>query len=182
MRKLTESLLIVCMAVCAVVVPSPGASSAADAEASAPLRIGVFDSRAVAIAYAHTPAFRERISAMKAEYRRAKEAGDADLVAELEQRGESRQHLLHKQGFGTWPVDDILATIRDELADVARAAGVDVIVSKWQVVYQRPDAELVDITEFMVQPFDPGEDVMATVAEMKTVDPVPLDELEKHHH
>jgi len=161
---------------------SPRLGSAADAGETTPLRVGVFDSRAVAIAHAHTSAFQKRVSDMKAEHRRAKEAGDDDLVAEMEKRGEDLQHLLHKQGFGTWPVDDILATIQDELPDVAREAGVDVIVSKWQVVYQRPDVVLVDITDFIVQPFEPDEEVLATIREMKHVDPVSLEELEEHHH
>jgi len=180
MRKLERIVLIVSVAAWAVAVG--GIAAAAEEDGAAGLRVGIFDSRAVAIAYAQSAPFQECVRSMKAEYRRAKEAGDEERARELEERGQDHQHLLHKQGFGTWPVDDILEMVQDEIPDLARAAGVDLIVSRWDVVYLRPGAELIDVTEFMVRPFDPSPEMLAGLDEIRKVDPVPLEELESHRH
>lgn len=172
MKRPEEFMLIVSVVLCMAV----GSGAAAE------LRVGIFDSRAVAIAYAQSAPFQERIREMKAAHRRAEEAGDEERAGELEEQGQSLQHLLHMQGFGTWPIDEILASVRDEIPDLAREAGVDLIVSRWDVVYRRSDVELVNVTEYMMKPFDPSAKLVAELDEIWRTDPVPNEELEEHHH
>lgn len=117
---------------------------------------------------------------MKAAHRKATEAGDEKRAKELAAAGPELQDVLHKQGFGTWPVDNILEEIEDAIPDIAERAGVGVIVSKWNVVYQKPGVELVDITDFMVEPFHPNEATMKVLAEIQGQPTVPIDELTTH--
>ena len=146
------------------------------------LRVGTFDSRAVAAAYVRSDIFKRRFESLMAEYKKAKAADDQKRVQELEAQGKAGQDLLHKQGFGTWPVDDILEHIQAEIPKIAEQAGVQVIVSKWHIVYQQPGTEFVDVTDLVVKPFNPDEKALKTIQELRKHKPVPLDEIEKHNH
>jgi hypothetical protein len=117
---------------------------------------------------------------LRAEYEKAKAAEDEERIKELEVEGPAQQELMHKQGFGTWPVDNILEKIKGKIPEIARQADVDVIVSKWNIVYQGSGVELVDVTDLMVQPFDPDEETLKIVKDIQTMDPVPLEELKDH--
>ena len=75
--------------------------------------------------------------------------------AALDALGPAMQKRLHEQGFGTAPVDDIIARIEDKLPDIAKEAGVDVIVSKWTLTYRSPAAKFVDVTGLIAAEFDP---------------------------
>jgi hypothetical protein len=90
------------------------------------------------------------------------------------------QDLLHRQGFSTWPVDDILEQVEGRIPAIAERAEVDVIVSKWTIVYERPGVEFVDVTDLMVEPFEPDEETLKIIEELKKQAPVSLEELEKH--
>jgi hypothetical protein len=150
---------------------------------TAAVRVGTFDSRAVALAYYRSDANMNYVKELKAEHKAALAAGNEERAEELSAEGENAQHLAHKQGFGTWPVNDILARIEEEIPGIAAEAGVDVIVSKWDIVHVGPEVEFVDVTLLMVQPFNPDKATLKLVREeLPKVDPVPLEELEKHDH
>ena len=78
-------------------------------------RIGVYDSRAVAVAYAGSTFQQAKMKELKTQFKKAKEAGDAKEVSRLEAEGEAWQMNLNKQGFTTAPVDDLLVHIAGEL-------------------------------------------------------------------
>ena len=159
-----------------------GAGQPEEKTSGAKLRVGTFDSRAVAIAHVRSEAFARHLKGIRAEYKKAKAEGDENRVKELEAQGPAGQELVHKQGFGTWPVDDILDKIKEKIPKIARQADVDVIVSKWDVVYQRAGVEFVDVTDLMVQPFDPNESTLKVIQEVLKRAPVPLEELKNHKH
>jgi hypothetical protein len=148
--------------------------------------VGTFDSRAVAVAYVRSNAFGEYLRAQKADItralERAKAAGDGDLLADLEQLGPAMQQRMHYQGFGTAPVDDIIARIEDRLPAVAEEAGVDVIVSKWALTYRSEDAKFVDVTHLLAAEFDPDEETLKTIQHLIKTEPVPLAQLTDHDH
>jgi hypothetical protein len=155
----------------------------ADEGTPAMVRVGTFDSRAVALAYYRSATFMAHIKDLKAEHAAAQAAGDDERAAALEAEGQHSQEMAHKQGFGTWPVDDILVHMADAIPQIAADAGVDVIVSKWDLVHVAPGADFVDVTVAMVQPFDPSEATLALIRdELPKVDPIPLAELEQHEH
>ena len=110
---------------------------------AAMVRVGTFDSRVVAGAYYGSQAFDRQLKKLMAEHEKAKAAGDSKRVKELEAEGPASQELAHKQVFGTGPVDNILAKIKGEIPRIAKMSDADIIVSKWDVVYQRPGVEFV---------------------------------------
>jgi hypothetical protein len=144
------------------------------------VRIGTFDSRAVAVAYANSDEVLGYMAGLRAEYEEAKAAGDEERVAELEVLGPAQSELLEKQAFSTWPVDNILGMIEGEIPGIAVQAGVDVIVSKWHVVYQGEGVEFINVTELMVMPFDPDEQTLQEVRQIQELDPASLEDVEKH--
>lgn len=143
--------------------------------------VGTFDSRGVLVAYVHSGGFEQHMRELFAELDRAKAAGDEKRVAELEALGPAMQEKIHQQGFGTAPIDDIIAKIEDSLPGIAREAGVDVIVSKWSLFYTSPAAKFVDVTDRLVDEFDPDEATLASIRELLAQDPVPLEEIHEDH-
>jgi len=142
----------------------------ADAER---LRIGTYDNRAIAIAFAaseHNP-----VRLKLAEHEKAKAAGDDATVEALERWGETFQKQLHFQGFGRYPVSDLLAPVRDKLPDVAAAKGLDAIV--WTCDFTGEGVEVVDVTWDLVKLYDPSPKTARTVAELRTKLPATFAEL-----
>ena len=157
-----------------------GAQQSQEKISGSKVRVGTFDSRALAMAYYRSEAFLRQINDLRAKYEKAKAAGDEERVKELEIEGSAQQELMHKQGFGTWPVDNILERIKGKIPEIAAQADVEVIVSKWNIVYKRSGTEFVDVTGHMVKPFDPDEDTLRMIKEIQEQDPVPLEELKGH--
>jgi len=147
--------------------------------------VGTFDSRGVVIAYVNSDRFKKYISAQKKDVgsaiERAKAAGDRELVAELSALGPAMQKRTHHQGFGTAPIDDILAMIEGKLPKIAKKAGVDVIVSKWTLAYTGPYAKFVDVTDLLVAEFDPSEATLKMVRQSVASKPIPIDQLKEDH-
>ncbi|MEI6632651.1 MAG: hypothetical protein WCP22_02400 [Chlamydiota bacterium] len=141
------------------------------------LRLGVYDNRAIAVAYAHSKL--NPVSEKVKEQKKAREEGDTKRVKELDAWGEKHQRELHRQGFGRVPVNDILAQVRDKLPEIARKARVDAIA--WQCDYAGQNVEVVDITRELVLLFDPSEKTLKAVEEVKKHAPLDLDEIEQHH-
>jgi len=154
---------------------------AALAEAPKP-RIGVYDSRAIAVAFLNSPAYKasdgKKLAEVMAELGKAKAAGDRKQVAELEAWGKAQQALLHQQGFSTAPVDGMLEHIKGQMPGIAKAAGVEAIVSKWdkRALAERKSAELVDVTMALVDAFHPTERQRRFAVEVQTRDPISLEQ------
>ncbi len=147
--------------------------------------VGTFDSRAILGAYIGSDAFAVYLVAQKKDVAsaiaRARAAGDDELVADLDALGPAMQKRIHEQGFGTAPVDDIIARISDKLPGIAREAGVDVIVSKWKLAWHSRAAKFVDVTELLAAEFDPDEETLKGIRNIVETVPVPLDELDHDH-
>ncbi len=144
------------------------------------VRLGIYDSRAVAIAYAHSDWNDKRLEPKMAEMKKAKAEGDTKKIAELDKWGKAQQAKLHRQGFGAAPVDDILEHIKDNLPQIAKDANVIALVSKWdkKTLKRYKSAELIDVTDLMAAQFNPNENVLRTIEQIKKKKPVPLWQLE----
>lgn len=149
------------------------------------LVVGTFDSRGVLFAYVRSDAFQRYLAAQKEDVgraiERARAEGDRELVAALEALGPAMQERIHRQGFGSAPVDDVLAHIEDRLPAIAEELGVDVIVSKWELVYSAPDARFVDVTERLATELGADEEMLRGLRELCAKPPVPLDQLKESH-
>jgi len=141
--------------------------------------VGTFDSRVIAVAYYNTEAHMNYVEGLKSEHAEAEASGDTERVRELEAIGQASQDLAHKQAFSTWPVDNILEIIKEEIPKIAEQADVDLIVSKWDIVYQRSGVGCIDVTDVMVKLFNPEEQMLQMLEQIKKQDPIPLEELEQ---
>ncbi|MHC4910746.1 MAG: hypothetical protein ACYTF9_13625, partial [Planctomycetota bacterium] len=130
---LAGALIIACTA--AIEPPRVPADDSGEGPA---IRLGVFDSRAVAIASVNSARYKASLAELMEkttkEIEEARAAGDTDRVARLEARGPEMQQRLHEQGFGSAPVHEHLAHLKDKLPAIAERAGVDAIVSRWELV------------------------------------------------
>lgn len=144
-------------------------------------RVGTFDSRAVALAYYRSPQGIERMGLeWDQKWKDAEAAGDSARMEELKLFKPSMQHLMHQQVFSTGSICNVMREIEAELPAVAAEMGVSVIVSQWELPYRAPEVLLIDVTPEIVALFDADEAVAIQVAEMKDVEPVPLEELLYH--
>ena len=155
-----------------------GVGAAVAAPAAKPsVRIGVYDSRGIAIAYARSAEFRESMTKLHHDREEAKAKGDSAQVKKLEQQGQWMQVRLHQRGFSTAGVGDLLAKVADGLPGVAHDAGVALIVSKWEMPFKDPAVEIVDVTLPIAKLFKPDEGTLKILGEMAGQKPIPFDEL-----
>ena len=152
--------------------PSPAAAQ--DAKT---LRVGVFDSRAVALAYARSAEFMRGMQNLGAEFEKAKAEKNDQRVKELEQEGQWTQVRLHQQAFSDGPVSSILAAVKDRLPAIAAQAGVSIIVSKWAMPFQAAAVETVDVTLPIVKLFNPTPETLTIIDQMKSKAPIPFEKL-----
>ncbi|KAF0095252.1 MAG: hypothetical protein E1N59_1298 [Puniceicoccaceae bacterium 5H] len=119
--------------------------------------LGVYDSRAIAIAYAGSPRHEALIERTRQAYAQAKAAGDPAEARRLEQSMRDLQRQLHRQAFAKAPVDDLLVLIDAQLPDIMAAADVDLLVSQWdaRTLAAYPEQPRVDVTWPLVEAFEP---------------------------
>ncbi len=141
------------------------------------LRIGVYDSRAVAVAYANSTEFRDSMKAVQADYQKAKAAKDEKRTKEIEARMKLQQRRMHEEGFSTGSVAGIMAKIKDALPDVAKKAGIQAVVSKWELSYQSPEAETVDVTDELVALFHTSDKGREWAKGIRSKPPLPIEEI-----
>jgi hypothetical protein len=167
--RLAASVLLLGVWACVKVPPSAPLQSG--------VRIGVYDSRALAIAWAGTPSFNEWMAPLLAAAAKAKEAGDAKRLKELEAEGEARQQRLHLQGFSTAPVDEILEPLKDSLPGIQQQAGVSALVSKWdkKSLARYPAAVQIDVTMALVDALQPGARQRQYAIDAQKHTPMPLE-------
>ena len=138
-------------------------------------RVGVYDSRAVAVAYVRSEQFDKVMKAKMAEMEEAKTTGDTQKVEELEAWGTAQQAEVHRQGFGSAPVDNILEQIKDKLAEITEETDVIALVSKWdrKTLKDYKCADQIDVTDMIAALFGPDEKTLKTIEQMKEKKPIP---------
>ena len=143
-------------------------------------RVGIYDSRAVALAYCGTEYHEHAIAKFKQDYEQAKAVGDTKRTKEIDAEMWRLQKQAHRQVFSTAGVDDILEHIKDNLPQIAKEADVITLVSKWdkKTLKHYKFAELIDVTDLIVAPFNPKEKQLKTIEQLKKEKPIPLWQLE----
>lgn len=153
-----------------------GGRPAAAAE-NGKLRVGTFDSRAIVVAYAASDFNEAFIRRLKQDRDKAKAAGDKAKLAEIEAEANAQQDRMHYQGFGTASVADLLEHVKDKLPAVAKEAGVDAIVSKWDFAYRTPAAETIDVTPLLVKLYSPSERTLRIIDDLTKKPPMSAKEI-----
>ncbi|HDZ20390.1 hypothetical protein LCGC14_0397810 [marine sediment metagenome] len=149
----------------------------AEAPTESVTRIGVYDSRAIAVAFVGSEEFKTAMAALEAQHAEAKAAGDDQRVAALEAQAAAQQERLHRQGFAAAPVDDILTHVADQLPAIKAGASVETIVSKWDQasLSTYPTAERVDVTMALVDALAPTDKQRERAIEIQKIDPTPVE-------
>jgi len=145
-------------------------------------RIGIYDSRAIAIAFTGGEVFQETMKEMRQEYEQATAAGDEATLTRIDTLMQERQKLLHAQGFSTAPVNELLDHYSAALPALLEEAGVSALISKWDGVALSEHSEVrrVDMTESLVDLITADPKQRNAAMEILDQDPVPLDSLEDH--
>ncbi len=170
MCKLTRVPVFLCVLGLLLIFP-------AVAHCQTTLRIGTYDSRAVALAYYNSAEQKLVSQNMQAEYQKAKAAGDEAKIKELEAAGPARQELMHQQVFSSGTISNVMATLQNKIPAIARDARVVLMASKWDIVYRDSAVEYVDVTMQLVQLLNPEEKVLKWIEELKSQPPIPIDKL-----
>jgi hypothetical protein len=173
MRSVTD-LLSICLILGSLACLA-SRSEADDNRPAAKIRIGTYDNRAVAIAYAQSRF--SPVAQRKLDFDKAKAAGDEAKMNELKAWGAEFQRQLHFQGFGRVPVDDLLQPVKEQLARLARDKQLAAVTMSCEFTSEQ--VEVVDITEDLVKLFDPPEKAWKNAREIRKVKPVKLTELGK---
>jgi hypothetical protein len=139
----------------------------------AKIRVGAYDNRAIAVAYAASE-FNSIRDKMK-QYEAAQKAGDQSKMAELEAWGKARQRALYFQGFGRAPVADILEVVKDGVARVAKDRQAAVITSDCD--FAASEVEVVDVTDDLIELFHPTAKTRETARQLRKTAPKSLVEL-----
>lgn len=171
---------VVCMATAVWIAALTGAVAAQTAPAApAPagaqrVRVGVFDSRLVALAYYNSPEYRAFMQDLMTQLKAAKAANDTAKIADLEFRGPALQNLMHYQVFSNASIPNVMEKLAPDLPRIAADARVSIIVSKWDVAFHDPNVEYVDLTDALVSGFKPDEKVRKWIDSGRTQKPIPL--------
>jgi len=141
------------------------------------LRIGTFDSRCVAVAYGRSPEFMKEVDSIKTSHYKAKEEGNNELVAELEQLGPTKQVLMHQQVFSNGSINNILEKIKDKFPVLAKNNNVKMILSKWEIPFADDSFEYIDITDELVKIFNPDDATQKIIDNIKAMEPIPIEQV-----
>ena len=182
-KKRTMLILVLVVAYLAVWVFAAGSKTLEKTD-QVRLRVGVYDSRAIPMAYTYSQYNDQFMQKTSEEKKEAEAKSDTQKAEQLEAQMQRYALKRHKQVFSTTSVTDLLALVKDKLPKVAEQTGVNMIVSKWQIDYLASDAEVVDITLEMAKMFEPEKGTLERIKELMKKEPLPeeqVERLEKEH-
>lgn len=144
------------------------------ANAQTKFRIGVFDSRAVAVAYYQSKFSnaQETFGSLHARMKEAKDKDDKKAIEKIEREGMLRQAFMHEQGFGRGSINNVTETMKDKMAQLAKSEKLSAIVSKWELVFSGVDVVSIDVTEKIVDFFEPNEKIKSMMKEIMQSEPI----------
>jgi hypothetical protein len=148
---------------------------------AAPVRVGIYDSRAVAYAQFWSESFQSKLKEQTAAARAAKQSGDTARFKELDATLRQMQDQLHRQVFSTAPADEALAALKGQIPEIEKQAGVIALVSKWDeaALKKYPNAEQVDVTGQLAREFKPTEKQLKMIADLQKQKPLPLEKCDE---
>lgn len=153
-------------------------ASAAVSPAPAEKRVGIYDSRSIACAWAGSAMHQKKLATLRSAHRDAKARGDEALASRLEKQGRDSQVRMHQQGFSTAPVDEYLAEIPDTVRHIMEERRLVAIVSKWDesALNRHPNAVREDVTMALVDAFKPNERQRRYALEVQKHKPISMEQ------
>jgi Skp family chaperone for outer membrane proteins len=135
-------------------------------------KIGIYDSRAIAIVYARSSSFNKQMKLLLEEMKIAKQKGDSSKIRQLDKKGSLQQCIMHDQGFGRGSVISILSSVQDSANEIAKKNNLSAIVSKWELLSISKEIETVDITMQLIELFHPDENTRTMVKDLIKTEPI----------
>lgn len=86
----------------------------------------------------------------------------------------------HLQTYSTGSVTNLIEKMKKmktALPRVAKEAGVSVIISKWQIAYEDPSVEYVDVTPNLVKLFNPSDEMLKIIESLCKSKPFPIEKM-----
>jgi hypothetical protein len=120
-----------------------------------PLKIGVFDSRVVLLAYSRSAGFGEKMKSLSEEADKLLKSGDTTKMKKGAMMMISRSFMLESGVFSNASAKAVIGLVKDQLAGLAEKTGVSMIVCKWELSYSDPSIELLDVTAQVADLFKP---------------------------
>ncbi len=146
--------------------------------------IGVFDSRAIALAYGRSSrpdCMLAKVKAVHEQHAAAEQNQDTALMESLEQEAGALQEEIHNQVFGGAPIPDILGMLdQTEVQKIAHSSGVVCIVT--DPLFLDPGLSTVDVSLQLCELFEPDAQTVQMIQDLMATDPVPLSELNHDHY
>ena len=127
---------------------------------TAKVRVGTFDSRLVALAYYNSKDYDQFIADFNRQYKVAESKKDSITIKKMLIKGPVLQRMMNDRIFGKGSVNLILDNYKDKIDAVGKANNVNMIVSKWEVMYKTPGIEYVDLTWKIMAIWNPSEQVI----------------------
>ena len=124
------------------------------------LRIGIYDSRLVALAYYNSKDYEKVIANFNSSYSAAEKAGDSAAIRKLLNKGPVMQRIMNDRIFGKGSVNLILDDYKKRMEAIGKVNKVSLIVSKWELPYKMADVETIDLTYQIMAIWNPGEQVI----------------------
>ncbi len=140
-------------------------------------RVGVYDTRSVALAFFRSEKNLASIKKFQQDGQSAMKAGDTNKVAEMKKLGREGQDRIHRQVFGDAPIDNIMEQLKEYLPEIQKQAKVKKIVPKGQA---EASAEIVDVTSLLVEKCQPTAETLKMIQEMKQHPPLRSDQFPIH--
>ncbi len=128
------------------------------------IKVGTFDPRTVALAYARSKTHGNFVKGVMAEHAAAKAAGNTRKMRELQSLMSRNQDDAHRQVFGVGPYDSLADQLKGILAEVAKAEGLSVIAPK--LYWAADQVQTVDVTEAIITRLGTDEQTRKIIDEM----------------
>jgi hypothetical protein len=170
--KIKFAWLLLCAAVL-ILVAGRNAVNSDPTTPSPRVRIGVFQPRALALAYWRSDAGLNQIHDAVNQARTAKQNGCSMMQLQaLEGNCRTLQDHMMAQAFGGAPIDDVLAKLQDVLPKVAQKDNVVAIVP--QLSFKTDSVEAVDVTDDLAAPFKPSAQTYKMMCDLSQQPPASL--------
>ena len=169
---LTLSILTAC---------TPNSKSNSTPEQLSPQTVGIYDSRAIAIAYAGSPKHEQLLKSKREQLKKAEATGNQQKVEQAKQKFRQMQKQLHFQGFGTASVQNILDQYPQKLQALKTQLNLTHIISKWDTTTldQYPNAKQVNITIPLIDILNPKPKQRKYAIQILNQKPIPNSRLGK---
>jgi len=149
-----------------------------DAQSASKIKIGTYNSRCVALAWGRSKEQLGELNKLYAECKKAKDANDKNYQ-KLKDELMIKNQQMHLQVFSNARIDNIIEEIRPRLGEIAKNAGVVMIVEEPVYKNAEADIELVDVTMLMANEFKPDEKTLEMIKNLPKSKPLSFEKAMK---